>query len=255
MAPENSSEIDPAQLSEHDRQMLESTESSQTNLAKERSIESGEKPELSRMTDRELFEYQGFLELNPEQLAGKAILDLGSGHLQRFARQLEQRYPNTRVTCLDASLAQRHEQVQKKQKEQKLELTAGLFTHLPFRDGSFDTIVSLYGTPMYLDNFEAAKRSVEEIIRVLKRGGEARLFPFDILLKTGPELRQVIERGKINFKPIDQNKKLLENLEGVDHKMVERYGPISLPQKSLLSRVLHKLNFTRDGTLLILKKQ
>ncbi len=145
----------------------------------EERIKIGEQPEKAILTDRDLREYEKFLQIDAKELEGKKILDLGSGEFQKFARRLTRRFPDTEVVCLDASLARRRSDflLSESQRGQKMNLVSALFTKLPFQNNSFDVVLSLYGT-LYLTTPESKKANLEEIARVLKSGGEARLYPY-----------------------------------------------------------------------------
>ena len=195
------------------------------------------------VTDRSLKEYRNLLGLSLKQLKGKNILDLGSGYLQSFARDLERRIPETKVTCLDASLkecdAWRRAKLNEKQTEHKSKLVAGSFIKLPFKDASFDIIVSLFGTPFYLSSFVNVKKSLEEIIRVLKSGGEARIFPF--------QARNCL------FLPTEVNK-LLDTFKDIDYELLEKHGSFLTTQNNLFAKIIKKLTHAGGGPLLILRK-
>lgn len=45
----------------------------------------------------------------------------------------------------------------------------GLFTKLPFKDESFDTVVSSAAMPLYLNNKEQIREAFKEVIRILKK--------------------------------------------------------------------------------------
>lgn len=53
----------------------------------------------------------------------------------------------------------------------------GLFTNLPFRDEAFDLILSRDGVAMVYGGTEEMGEALLEMVRVLKQGGEARIFP------------------------------------------------------------------------------
>jgi len=158
------------------------------------------------ITDRSLKEYLELLDLNIEELKGKKILDLGSGRLQRFPRELLQKIEDkAEVVGLDITLKEEERRKEIKEAQpylynsDKLGLIAASFLQLPFQDNSFDLVLSLYGMPLYLTSEDEKKskenirRSVMEILRVLKPGGEARIFP------SNDYLEQVLREEKIQF--------------------------------------------------------
>lgn len=158
------------------------------------------------ITDRSLKEYLELLDLNIEELKGKKILDLGSGKLQRFPRELLQKIEDkAEVVGLDITLKEEERRKEIKEAQpylynsDKLGLIAASFLQLPFQDNSFDLVLSLYGMPLYLTSEDEKKskenirRSVMEILRVLKPEGEARIFP------SNDYLEQVLREEKIQF--------------------------------------------------------
>ena len=48
---------------------------------------------------------------------------------------------------------------------------------LPFKNESFDFVVSILAIPFYINSLPEFKTIIEEIERVLKENGEARLWP------------------------------------------------------------------------------
>lgn len=133
------------------------------------------------LTDRPLDSYLLFLHLALEDLKNKKILDLGSGKYQTFARQLKEKCKDVEIICFDISFASKTRRVDKQlsyqQQKQPLSLLAGEFIDLPFKDDSFDYVLSLYSLN-YLKNFEACVAALSEILRVVKPGGRVHIFPF-----------------------------------------------------------------------------
>ncbi|MBI5147787.1 MAG: class I SAM-dependent methyltransferase [Parcubacteria group bacterium] len=201
----------------------------------EQKIKRGEQFEKAMLTDRDLREYEKFLQLNAQELEGKEILDLGSGEFQKFGRQLTRQFPDTKVTCLDASLAKRHADflLREDQRKQKLNLSAALFTKLPFKNNSFDIVLSLYGT-LYLTTPESKKENIKEIIRVLRNGGEARLYPY---------------YNRTNEAILDE----IANASGIRCNLIERALPAA-HGKDHFSSALRKMSYCGDDGLLVIKK-
>lgn len=143
------------------------------------------------MSDREFKEYIGELGLDIEGLRGKTVLDLGAGETEKFARgAIEQGINVVSVSPMFQEEANREilkEQVPgfwekwKARFREKLatkDSVAALAQELPFKDNSFDAIVSLYGIPHHLpDDRGEVYKAYGEIIRVLKSGGTAYLSP------------------------------------------------------------------------------
>ena len=132
--------------------------------------------------------YEAKLRLTQEDLAGKNILDLGSGQESRFAQDVREQFPGTNVISLDYSFDRlprqefglepiRAEEAESREKTKDLTRVRGLFTKLPFADNSFDTVVSSGAMPLYLTNLEQIEEAFSEVIRVLKQGGKAHIGP------------------------------------------------------------------------------
>ena len=65
-------------------------------------------------------------------------------------------------------------------KKNDLEAVAALSEELPIKNESIDLIISNHAVPWHIANdIEKVDKSLEEMIRVLKHGGEIRLNPVD----------------------------------------------------------------------------
>jgi len=134
------------------------------------------------------------LGLKLDDLRGKKILDIGSG-LNQLANELKPL--GIDIISLDpfyglsreereAIYKSGYEDGPEKLKEllDQLEsenssssLVAGRSEALPFDDESFDLIISHYGSPFYAEDGEKVEKFFSEQSRVLKSGGEARVYP------------------------------------------------------------------------------
>lgn len=132
-----------------------------------------ESAELSLKSDRGLANYEHYLRLETNDLAGKKILDLGSGPASGFATELEQQVPGARVISLDYQF----ETPVDNDPQPPIEKIRGLFTKLPIADQSMDMIVSVGSMPLYLHNQAELEQAFKEVVRVLRKGGSARLGP------------------------------------------------------------------------------
>lgn len=119
--------------------------------------------------DRTFESYLKLLGITSSQL-GKRVLDIGSGDTQKFAAGAP---IGTEVVSLNPLL--KDPKMRKKVKEATSSVAAEV-QHLPFKNSSFDTIVSVFAVPMYLER-EDYRKSLQEIHRILKPGGKAVLFP------------------------------------------------------------------------------
>lgn len=137
------------------------------NFEKAKEVPELESAELSLKTNRGLYEYKILLRITDEDLRGKTILDLGSGQQQKFATEVRERL-DARVFSLDVDL---------KDPGKKPAGVIGLFSKLPFVDGSFDLVVSVAAMPLYLHSKSEMENAFQEVVRVLRRGGKAILGP------------------------------------------------------------------------------
>lgn len=129
--------------------------------------------------ERSLNDYERGLAISRIMLAGLAVLDLGSGEQQLFARQLQRCHPTTNVVSFSpAYKLERHSQ--KSAAEGRV---AGIGQRLPFRTESFDVVtalLSITNRDLAPENApQDARRWAAEITRVLKPGGCTYLAPFD----------------------------------------------------------------------------
>lgn len=130
--------------------------------------------------DNSLKVYEVDLGFSREQLAGKTVLDLGTGTTDRLARELKEADIDTNVVSLSPDL---HTSTGAKY---ALELehpgwrrrgVSGIAQRLPFQDNSFDMILGLYSVTYYTWSESQMQAWVREFARTLKPGGEVRLGP------------------------------------------------------------------------------
>lgn len=149
-------------------------------------------PTLTRV-HRGFEDYRRDLLLDDVELNRKRILDHGAG-LTTFAVDLEGKYSKDQKpeiilfdSCYTLGKATLGEQIGLEIKMSELKdkypevfsrAVGGLFSKLPFRDESFDLVLS-YNSLMYQSGRPLFKQCLKEIVRVLKRGGEARIAPFE----------------------------------------------------------------------------
>ncbi|MEK7134714.1 MAG: class I SAM-dependent methyltransferase [Patescibacteria group bacterium] len=129
------------------------------------------------------------LELSNEDIKEKLILDLGIGGAgfaegikkhQELSFRVVSLDPNYNLKTLTEENGDLMKDAIKEIKEQKLEAVAGLSESLPFKDEAFDLVISNHAVPWHIaEDTEKVVRSIVEIIRVLKPGGEARLHPVE----------------------------------------------------------------------------
>lgn len=137
------------------------------------------------ITDRGMTDYQRDLGINVKALKGKAVLDIGAGYgvfqeecqkIGIYAIALDPAYRNP------AKGGDRFESHLKAARNRKGKVS-GVNEALPFKENSFDVVLSncssfhylYHNYPRHSHRYEMAKLMFEEIIRVLRPGGEARI--------------------------------------------------------------------------------
>ncbi|OGH20647.1 MAG: hypothetical protein A3D74_03500 [Candidatus Levybacteria bacterium RIFCSPHIGHO2_02_FULL_37_13] len=186
--------------------------------------------------------YLDFVSLSLDDLKGKTVLDLGSGINRAFAAQANLA-GNTKVVSLEPRAAFE----QAIPHNDLAPLVAGMAYKLPFRNDSFDLAVSFTAIPMWLKTEDEMRDSFQEIDRVLKPGGEARLYP---------PFHQIFwedyQQGRIAFTPETQFKSTgsktshitlaglqnlgIENLSIVKRDMVSQRELFSQPEYLLYKK-------------------
>ena len=127
--------------------------------------------------------------------APKNLLDLATGTAD-LAIALAKRNPEAHITGMDFSekmLKIGSEKVQRHNLESQIELKLGDAAALPFENNVFDAITVAFG----VRNFEDLDKSLSEISRVLKPGGQAVILEFSM-----PEKFPVKQLYRFYFKRI-----------------------------------------------------
>lgn len=185
--------------------------------------------EGSLKTERGVEEYKCLLQLLDEDLEGKKILDIGSGPSHKFGTEAEKKYKDTKVVSLDYSFDQSKLEYQddfdhSPRGKLKIDdkspgntrgemLVKGFFTRLPFKIGSFDLVVSSAAIPLYLSKEEEISKAIEEVIRVLKEGGKARLGPVSHVEVVDTDYRKNINETHRQRTMLEgEGKKLLDSV-------------------------------------------
>lgn len=125
------------------------------------------------------FELQALvLGISADELIAKHVLEIGSGRTNRFVRESEPMRPAF-ITSINPQLTScETREVQNIDVAAHLGSVAALAQgYLPFRRESFDTVTSVLGVPNALLSSELPA-ALNDIWRVLKPGGIARLWPF-----------------------------------------------------------------------------
>jgi SAM-dependent methyltransferase len=176
--------------------------------------------QTAAMTKRERPFYQQFLEIPDEELApGKTVVEIGSGAKQEFARSVE----GARVISVDPGLALSEakdlERLGRKiPQEYRLEgrrnphpLTlAAVGDRLPLPDHSVDSAYASFSLPMYSQSLNDIPAFLNEVRRVVKPGGTARIYPVETRNLATVEKwiasNRIADHDALKFKPLPQPK-------------------------------------------------
>lgn len=145
----------------------------------------------SLITERKVEEYFNDLDLSYEDLKGiKRVVDLGAGLEQDFARGVHNSGFEGVVISIDPSLLLSDkddlERLFPEERERRLKSreepeypTIGAYGQdmWSIDDSSVDLVVALHSVTQYLDKEEELEKTIDEILRILNKDGEARLFP------------------------------------------------------------------------------
>lgn len=159
-------------------------------------LKATEKPphgwDTSDIAERSLDIYVELTGFPMEELKGKKVLDIGSSSTQKFAHEAAKH--NITVVSLSPDLRMENyrkilenyknnkgkmDQLRRKTRGHKWKklAVAAVAEHLPFQDNSFDAEVGLMSITNYWLTIEHYKEGFTEIIRTLKPGGKAYLYP------------------------------------------------------------------------------
>ncbi|TSC60552.1 MAG: hypothetical protein LiPW15_430 [Parcubacteria group bacterium LiPW_15] len=126
---------------------------------------------------RGLDEYEKTLGFRREELSGKTVMDLGSGPTERLSRELKELGIDANVISVNPDYKnEKYRKVIITNPEWQRKSVAAIGQELSFQDNSIDEVLGLYSVSWYVDaGFE---HILQEIYRVLKPGGIARIGPF-----------------------------------------------------------------------------
>ena len=125
---------------------------------------------------REAAEYIKQLNIRPEDLEGKRVLDLGAGRDLNFARNLPEEGIHAEVVSLSPAFSFLHPYIARDGAEAGKLAVAGMAEELPFKENTFDTVVMFYVT-LHIDTDERMAASLNEAVRVLKPEGVVYIGP------------------------------------------------------------------------------
>lgn len=174
----------------------------------------------SPLTNRGFDETLTFIGIQSNNLEGK-VLDIGSAEAERFARDAKKYGYDIETFSVNPKMSSKEERdtrkylIDRRQQAEMfdynktlptpLEPIAALVQNLPFKDETFDTVISCFAMPLWIppSDFE---QSFKEICRVLKPGKKAFLGPID-----GRQLDRKISRKVIGL--------MLDKLK-IEHRFV-----------------------------------
>lgn len=122
--------------------------------------------------------YEKALGFKRKELEGKTVLDLGSGILEKFSRELAAEKIDANVVSLNPDyIAEEYRKRIKQLPDWQKMSVAGLGEELPFKNGSFDFVFALSSITDWAHD---PAKICAEIVRVLKDGGSAHIGPIDL---------------------------------------------------------------------------
>jgi len=187
---------------------------------------------------------------------------LGSGPTVKFAQEVQKNFPGTKVVSLDYSFEERERSdfsyfptEETRKGAEKVEKISGLFTALPFKNETFDTVVSSAAMPLYLTSLEQIEKAFEEVIRVLKKGGKAYIGPVTYTDIIDTDSKKMIQETHIKH-PYEESKISFEKiLEKFKDKIEFEFLPAETTQR--LNRYFAEMEtiVVKTPLLIISKKE
>lgn len=148
-------------------------------------------------SDNGLFAYEKYLDFPVEKYFSCRVLDIGSGYGERF--NTEAAGQGIKVISLNPELRKesarkKRERSLKRRRAEAVDSVAGLAQNLPFKDESFEAVTSLCAIPKFLKpEINEYRQTFSEMVRVLKSGGKAYVFPIDRTEIEGQNVIKMIE--------------------------------------------------------------
>ncbi len=153
------------------------------------------------LSGRTLHEVLSYHQLEPQQLAGKTVLDLGCGHSD-LQRDLDDYGISARVLGIDGSV----EQLQHPTRTQKV--LADIGDQLPVADRSVDIVLTTYALPMWAQTTEQISTFFGESKRVLKPKGILSIYPHLVAKPFGRNKIPEKEIGRMRRAAITEERKI-----------------------------------------------
>jgi SAM-dependent methyltransferase len=146
--------------------------------------------EGSLMTERDLNGYMKYLEVTIDEITGWGnILEIGSGTEQNFAKEIKEKGYGSKVISIDPRLAlpesedlggmfpEEHEARLRGRKNPEPNTIAAFAQNLPIASDSVDAILASRSVPLYISSQKDMDSVLSEMCRVLRGGGEIRIYP------------------------------------------------------------------------------
>jgi len=172
--------------------------------------------------------FGGFFGRVATDLAGLAprgeVLEVGSGP-GRLAARLAQLAPGVQITGVDISpemVERANSLVARSGVAERVEFRVGDVASLPFPDASFDAVVSTFS----LHHWQNPTKGLEEIYRVLRPGGVARIY--DVV-----DWIRRFEQGGAGIAELAKESSFGER-GAFRHRITTRLGPIPLAYRAEL---------------------
>lgn len=112
---------------------------------------------------------------NKEYFRGTTIFDVGSGHSE-FAKYMKEAHPECNVISIEPRI---FSSLWKEEVERPSGAVSARAEEMPFKEGSADEILASWSVPYYSKNDYTALRSIYEMLRCLKIGGQLKMTPFN----------------------------------------------------------------------------
>lgn len=142
------------------------------------------------MTERNLDDYMQYLDVTVGEINrwGK-IVEIGSGTEQDFAKEIREKGYGSKVISIDPRLAlsestdlsgmfpEEAEARLRGRKNPEPNTIAALAQNLPIASGSIDAILASRSVPLYISSQKDMDSVLSEMYRVIKDGGEIRIYP------------------------------------------------------------------------------
>ncbi|MDO8668524.1 MAG: class I SAM-dependent methyltransferase [bacterium] len=144
-------------------------------------------------TGREECEYEDLLDITKDDIKDEKILDLGCGE-GKFIKWAEENGAQQAIGI--ESLPKKEFHKESSQKSEKI--IKGDWKNLPFKDESFDRVISVFAFPGWVKNWQEMRAGLREAIRVVKNGGHINFTPAAPVLEKRDIDKRTLERLKSN---------------------------------------------------------